>query len=96
MRLATWVGIFAFASLHTLAQVIIVRSGNSERAVAICSGFVQGALTADVAGLDYNQLLWGGDGNAAATMDAVKGRTAIVVFSDRVNAAQALRAGVPA
>ncbi len=95
LRLAAWVGIFAFASLHTLAQVIIVRSGNSERAVAICSGFVQGALTADVAGLDYNQLVWGGDGSAAATVDAVKGRNAKVVFTDSVSAAQALLAGVP-
>ena len=95
LRLAAWCGIFSVASLGATAQVVIVRGGNSERAVAICSGFVQGALTADVAGLDYNQLVWSGDGSSAATVDAVKSRSAKVVFTDSVSAAQALLTGVP-
>ena len=95
LRFAAWSGFFALASLSAAAQVLIVRSGNSERSVAICSGFVQGALTADVAGLDYNQIQWNGDGGAAAMVEAVRGKNAKVVFTDSVGAAQALLAGLP-
>lgn len=94
LRSAAWTGIFAFASLGMAAQVLIVRGGNSERSVAICSGFVQGALTANVAGLDYNQITWSEAGSAAA-VEAVKGKNARVVFTDSVGAAQALLAGMP-
>jgi ABC-type uncharacterized transport system substrate-binding protein len=95
LRSALWATLIAGACLTAAAQVVIVRGGNSERSVAICSGFVQGALTADVTGLDYKQIVWTGDSGAAATLDAVKAKNAKVVFTDSVGAAQALLAGIP-
>ncbi len=88
-------GLFA-AALPCAAQVMVVRADGGETSTAITSGFVQGAITADVAGLDYDQLTWSGDETAqAALIEKVRGKNARVVFTNSGSAAQKLLAALP-
>jgi ABC-type uncharacterized transport system substrate-binding protein len=88
-------GLFA-AAFPCAAQVLVVRADGGETSTAITSGFVQGAITADVAGLDYDQLTWSSDDAAQAALIAkVQGKHAALVFTNSGPAAQKLLAAMP-
>lgn len=96
-RPSRWVimGLFA-AALPCTAQVLVVRADGGETSTAIISGFVQGAITADVAGLDYDQLTWSGDEAAQNALIAkVQAKNARLVFTNSGSAAQKLLAALP-
>jgi len=96
-RPAGWalIGLFA-AALPCASQVLVVRADGGETSTAITSGFVQGAITSDVAGLDYDQLTWSADEAAQAALIAkVQAKHAALVFTNSGSAAQKLLAAIP-
>ncbi len=86
----------ALVAIPAGAQVLIVRADGGERSLSVTGGFVQGAVTAGLPGLDYDQISWaGGEAAHAAAVEAVKAKKARAVFTDSPEAARELLKALP-